>query len=121
MQENALIQNHFPETEGNTGRTAEDERINDSSVRTDFPLDQKKEEQTNSCVDDKAAVEKLTDVMDPADAGISCEDGMLQPMMSLVGLYLISTEDILSDCGDCACCIGQKEGCRFCANYVKRS
>lgn len=68
-----------------------------------------------------SAVEKLTDVMDPADAGISCEDGMLQPMMSLVGLYLISTEDILSDCGDCAGCIGQKEGCRFCANYVKRS
>lgn len=68
-----------------------------------------------------SAVEKLTDVMDPADAGISCEDGMLQPMMSLVGLYLISTEDILSDCGDCAGCIGQKEGCRFCANYVKWS
>ena len=67
-------------------------------------------------------MEKLTDIIDPADIGITCVDGMLQPMMSLVGLYLISTEDdILSDCGDCASCIGQKEGCHFCANYVKRS
>lgn len=68
-----------------------------------------------------SAVEKLMEIMDTAEAGITWADGMLQPVMSLVGLYLISTEDILSDCGDCASCIGQAEGCQFCTNYVKRS
>ncbi|MFQ9955118.1 MAG: hypothetical protein ACLU78_10510 [Clostridium sp.] len=40
--------------------------------------------------------------------------------MSVAGVYLISRKDILSDCRDCANCIGQQTGCAFCCNNPKK-
>ena len=66
-----------------------------------------------------AAAPKLLGLMDTPTSGICWKDGKMDPLMSIVGIYLVSREDILSDCGDCASCIGGSEGCRFCANYQK--
>lgn len=66
------------------------------------------------------AVPKLLGLMDAEKLGIRWSDEKMDPVMSIVGMYLVSREDILSDCGDCVSCIGGKEGCRFCANYQKK-
>lgn len=67
-----------------------------------------------------AAAPKLLGLMDTPKSGICWKDGKMDPLMSIVGIYLVSREDILSDCGDCASCIGGSEGCRFCANDQKK-
>lgn len=63
------------------------------------------------------SVPKLLDVMQGEKSGIRWKDGKMEPLMSLVGIYLVSEEEILTDCRDCAGCIGQSTGCRFCSNY----
>ena len=42
------VQNHFPETQGDPGRTAEDKGINDSGIRADFPENEKEDEDQDS-------------------------------------------------------------------------
>ncbi len=61
------------------------------------------------------AAHQLLTLMDAGTVGIRWSEGKMQPQMSLVGMYLISRKDILSDCIDCASCIGQKQGCSFCS------
>ena len=67
-----------------------------------------------------AAVPKLLKLMDTEKPGIRWKDEKMDPSMSIVGIYLVSREDILSNCGDCVSCIGGKDGCRFCVNYHKK-
>ena len=58
--------------------------------------------------------------MDAEKIGGSWDGGKMKPQMSVAGVYLISRKDILSDCRDCANCIGQQTGCAFCCNNPKK-
>ena len=44
MQENASVQNHVPETEGDAGGTAENEGVDDSGIGREFPQKQESEQ-----------------------------------------------------------------------------
>ena len=61
-----------------------------------------------------SASEKMLQLMDAEKIGVSWDGGKMKPQMSVAGVYLISRKDILSDCRDCANCIGQQTGCAFC-------
>lgn len=60
------------------------------------------------------AAEKLIGLMDAERAGITWENGCMQPMMSLVGIYLVSGQELLPVCKDCENCGGNRGGCEFC-------
>ena len=63
--------------------------------------------------------ETLLALMNAEKAGVSYENGSMQPAMSVAGIYLVSKEDVLPVCRDCEDCIGQKSGCEFCGNYTR--
>lgn len=63
------------------------------------------------------AVPGLLELLEAEKLGIRWKEQKMEPLMSLAGIYLVSREDILSDCRDCISCIGQSGGCRFCTNY----
>ena len=63
--------------------------------------------------------ETLLTLMNAEKAGVSYENGSMQPAMSVAGIYLVSKEDVLPVCRDCEDCIGQKSGCEFCKNYTR--
>lgn len=63
--------------------------------------------------------ETLLALMNAEKAGVSYENGSMQPAMSVAGIYLVSKEDVLPVCRDCEDCIGQKSGCEFCKNYTR--
>ena len=65
------------------------------------------------------AAETLLSLMNADKAGVSYENGAMHPAMSVVGIYLVSKEDVLPVCRDCEHCIGQKGGCAFCGNYTR--
>lgn len=67
-----------------------------------------------------SASEKMLQLMDAEKIGVSWDGGKMKPQMSVAGVYLISRKDILSDCRDCANCIGQQTGCAFCCNNPKK-
>jgi len=60
------------------------------------------------------AAEQILGLMNAGRAGITWQDGHMQPMMSLVGIYLISRQDTLPVCKDCVSCRGSRSGCEFC-------
>lgn len=49
MQEDRTVQYHFPEAQGNPGRTAEDKGVNDPCIGTDFPQEQKEDKDQHPC------------------------------------------------------------------------
>ena len=63
--------------------------------------------------------ETLLALMNAEKAGVSYENGSMQPAMSVAGIYLVSKEDVLPVCRDCEDCIGQKSGCEFCKIYTR--
>ena len=63
--------------------------------------------------------ETLLALMNAEKAGVSYENGSMQPAMSVAGIYLVSKEDVFPVCRDCEDCIGQKSGCEFCKNYTR--
>ena len=62
--------------------------------------------------------ETLLALMNAEKAGVSYENGLMQPAMSVAGIYLVSKGDVLPVCRDCEGCIGQKNGYEFCKNYT---
>lgn len=57
--------------------------------------------------------------MDAEKIGVSWDGGKMKPQMSVAGVYLISRKDILSDCRDCANCIGQQTAVHFAVTIRK--
>lgn len=49
------------------------------------------------------------------------ESGMMMPVKSVVGLFLILREDYALPSRDCASCVGNHSGCNFCKNFKKKS
>lgn len=64
------------------------------------------------------AVAKLMKLIDERQIGICFSDGKMYPMMSLVGMYLVSEENFPSSYKDCEFCVGQKGGCAFCQSNI---
>lgn len=59
-------------------------------------------------------VPKLIRILDTKRIGIQWEQGAMYPQMSLVGVYLISQEELLQPQSNCEDCIGGSAGCDFC-------
>ena len=62
------------------------------------------------------AVPKLISFLEADTVGVKWQEDKLYPIMSLVGVYLISKGELLADCKDCAGCLGQAGGCQYCMN-----
>ena len=62
------------------------------------------------------AVPKLISFLEADTVGVKWQEDKLYPIMSLVGVYLISKGELLAKCKDCAGCLGQAGGCQYCMN-----
>ena len=62
------------------------------------------------------AVPKLISFLEADTVGVKWQEDKLYPIMSLVGVYLISKGELLAECKDCAGCLGQAGGCQYCMN-----
>lgn len=60
------------------------------------------------------AAEKILGLIDGAAAGVFWENGTMEPLMSIAGIYLVSKKNILNNCPDCESCLGGTGGCKFC-------
>ena len=56
MKEDGTVQHHLPEAECNAGRAAEDKGINDSGAGSDFPQEEKKDQDQYAGNPDREAV-----------------------------------------------------------------
>lgn len=63
------------------------------------------------------AVPELLGLMDASQVGVSWNGERMSPKMSLVGAYLIASEDVFEIDSDCRDCIGQSGGCEFCIKH----
>lgn len=60
------------------------------------------------------AVQAFCELMETRQVGITWNGERMQPMMSLSGIYLISSDPFRINFEDCEHCIGGKDGCAFC-------
>lgn len=66
------------------------------------------------------AVKTLAGLMNGNKAGVKLtESGTLSPAKSLVGIYLVMSEDTDWQIRDCISCVGSSMGCKFCYGYKR--
>ncbi len=63
-------------------------------------------------------VPRLVKILDAKRIGIEWEQGSMNPQMSLIGVYLISKDELLQPESDCEDCIGGRAGCDFCDKRI---
>ncbi len=63
-------------------------------------------------------IEPFFQILDADKAGITLtQSGMMNPVKSIVGFFIVVKENFTLPATDCATCMGNKSGCTFCKNY----
>lgn len=63
-------------------------------------------------------IEPFFQIIDADKAGITLtQSGMMSPVKSIVGFFMVVKEGFTLPTTDCATCVGNQSGCTFCKNY----